>query len=254
MGAPAHCFSHGSVRKHLENVPFLAGGNTAAAPRARASPTMNAPALPGPLAPEHDPWPSCAQSKESLCARYAPRVTRLLRHALGRDSEHEDLLHEILIVVFTRVDTVRDPGCMDSWVNQVALTTIHSTLRRRYTRPFAAPDAELDLPARPVDGDASLVAAHALDAIGRLREADRQLLERRWFRPGTIAALASQYGCSAMTLRRRLRRAEARFVRLAARDPLLRARLESSKLVRTTARTPAKLERAGNRAGRAPLR
>jgi RNA polymerase sigma-70 factor (ECF subfamily) len=158
---------------------------------------------------------------EMLRQRYAPRINRLVQRVLGSDSEHEDLVHDILLTVFTRIGTLRDPHCADQWVKQVALNMLNGAVRKRRYRRLAPPDAELDLPARPFDVEARELAVRALDVVERLPQADRTLLERRWFSRAPMRELATHYGCSVITVARRLRRAQARFDRLAGRDPAL---------------------------------
>jgi AraC-like DNA-binding protein len=70
-------------------------------------------------------------------------------------------------------------------------------------------------------GDAGRAQRHSWDHASPF---DRTLLESYWFSHLTMEALAADAGCSEATLRRRLRRAKARFARLARLDPALRGR------------------------------
>jgi RNA polymerase sigma-70 factor (ECF subfamily) len=157
--------------------------------------------------------------------RYTPRIKRLVSRALGPDSEREDLLHEILLTVFTQAGSVRNPACLDSWVTQVSLNIVRGALRRRSRRPLARSDAEVEIPSRPADIEARDAARRVLDVMIRLPPTELELLEHHWLGDLSVVELALREGCSSATVRRRLQRARARFHRLARRDPLLAVRL-----------------------------
>lgn len=169
------------------------------------------------------PSPVLALSERALHERYARRIDRIVTGVLGRDSEREDLVHETLIRVFTGIGRVRDPACLDQWVVRVTLNTIRGTLRRR-KRDRWTPLENVEVaeePARSADIEAHELASRAVRVIHRLPPRDRLLLFRHWFTDHTMAEIASTLGCSAVTVKRKLRRARARFDRLVSTDHAL---------------------------------
>lgn len=165
----------------------------------------------GPLAPER------------LHARYAPRIRRQVRAVLGSDHEHDDLVQEVMLVVITKVNTVRDPACLDWWVARVTANSLRQLVRwRRVRRHVATEDlAEALHPTSSTDFQARELVSRALEVMVSLPRDDRELLARYWLSPATAEAIAADVGCSVVTVRRRLSRAQARFERLARRDPAL---------------------------------
>lgn len=160
---------------------------------------------------------------ERLHARYAPRIRRHVRAVLGSDHEYDDLVQEVLLIVITKVNTVRDPTCLDWWVAQVTANALKQLVRRRRVRRHACLDdvAEALLPTMPTDFQARELASRALEVMGSLPLRERELLKTYWLSPATVETIAAEVGCSVITLRRRLSRAQRRFERLARRDPAL---------------------------------
>jgi RNA polymerase sigma-70 factor (ECF subfamily) len=188
------------------------------------------------------PSPELVLSELALHERYARRIERIVTRVLGRDSEREDLVHETLIRVFTGIGRVRDPACLDQWVARVTLNTIRGTLRRRKRDRWTPLEnvASAEEPAHSADVEAHEVASHAVGVIDRLPPPDRVLLVRHWFTDNTMAEIASTLGCSAVTVKRKLRRARARFHRLAMSDRVLSQDASASRVRRLQASACAK--------------
>jgi RNA polymerase sigma-70 factor (ECF subfamily) len=160
---------------------------------------------------------------EHLHARYGTKIGRRIKAALGSDHEGEDLVQEVFITILSKLDTVRDPACLDGWVAQVTNNTVRHMIRqRRLRRQLLGEWLEGQGPALfHVNADALDVASRAIDAMYRLSANDRSLLSAHWFTPGTAETIARQSGCSVNTLRRRLTKARARFQKMARRSPAL---------------------------------
>jgi RNA polymerase sigma-70 factor, ECF subfamily len=171
---------------------------------------------------------------EALHRRYASRIDRQIRALLGPDDEREDLVQEVLIAVFHRIDTLRDPACIDGWVSQITINTLRHTMRRRRLRRHASWEAlpEDQNPTCSVDVEGHQVALRALRVLERLPASDRALLATYWLSTSTLRSMAAEAGCSIITVRRRLSKAQARFERLARLDPALAARIDAGSLTR----------------------
>jgi RNA polymerase sigma factor (sigma-70 family) len=160
---------------------------------------------------------------ERLHTRYARRISRQIRAVLGADQEHEDLVQDVMVTVLLRVGTVRNPACLDAWVNQVTLNTLKTVVRQRRLRRHAALDTvpEQHRPAIHPRLDDHDLASRAMGVVNRLPPPDRALLATYWFSPATLASMADAAGCSIITVRRRITRALSRFERMARLDPAL---------------------------------
>jgi DNA-directed RNA polymerase specialized sigma24 family protein len=79
-----------------------------------------------------------ALTPERLHARYARKIRRHIGAVLGPDDEREDLVQEVLITIFRKVGTLRDPACLDGWVAQVTANTLKYVMRRRRVRRHAS--------------------------------------------------------------------------------------------------------------------
>ena len=160
---------------------------------------------------------------ERLHRRYAPRIRRQLQAALGSDDECDDLVQDVLVVVISKVNTVRDLACLDWWVAQVTANTVKQLVRRRRIRHHTSLEdvAEALLPAIPTDFEGRELAGRVLRAMLSLPRNDRALLTSYWLSPATADTIAVQMRCSSITVRRRLARARGRFERLLRGDPAL---------------------------------
>jgi RNA polymerase sigma-70 factor (ECF subfamily) len=164
---------------------------------------------------------------EHVHARCARKVHRHIGRVMGFDAEHEDLVQEVLITVLLKLDTVRDPSCFDAWVAQVTNNTLRVTMRQRQVRRRAL-GAFLVQPrddSIQTDVEGRYAADRALRVLECMSPKERELLVAHWFTPSTgdttVASIAAKSGCSVFTMRRRLSRAQARFKKLARRDPVL---------------------------------
>jgi RNA polymerase sigma factor (sigma-70 family) len=164
-----------------------------------------------------------ALTPQHLHARYAPRIRRHIGAVLGNDNDREDLVQDVLITVLRKVDSVRDPECLDGWVAQVTANTLKYVLRQRRLRRHASWEAlpEPQCPSFQLNFQARELASRAIRVMDSLPVTDRSLLTAYWFSPATAETIAAESGCSTITVRRRILKARSRFERLARRDPAL---------------------------------
>jgi RNA polymerase sigma-70 factor (ECF subfamily) len=169
--------------------------------------------------------PNVIPPPDRLHARYARKIRRHIRSVLGPDDEHEDIAQDVLITIMRKIDTLRDPACLDGWVSQVTANTLKYVIRQRRLRRHASWEdlTEPHIPSVQVDVHARDLAARVLHVINTLPPNDRNLLTTYWFSAATAENIASRDGCSVITVRRKLSRARIRFEKLARRDPALAA-------------------------------
>ncbi|MEZ4309603.1 MAG: sigma-70 family RNA polymerase sigma factor [Polyangiaceae bacterium] len=160
-----------------------------------------------------------------LLTRFAPLVERLLRRVLGHDRELEDLTQEALATVLTSVHQVRDPAALRGWVAQIAVHTAHRAIRKRRLHRwllFWAPRPELELPRTSAPARRSRVCTRCSGSCRPISAS----LALRFIEEMPLEDVARACGTSLATIKRRLSRAEKRFLALARRDPVLAARIE----------------------------
>lgn len=165
---------------------------------------------------------------ERLHARYAPRIRRQIRATLGPDDEHEDLVQDVFVIILGRIDTLRDPACLDGWIAKITANTLKYNLRRRRLRRHASYETlpESDSPTSHPNVQARELASRAMDVLRRLPASERKLLSSYWFSSDTVGSIAAETGRSAVTVQRRLTKARTRFEMLARRDPALASCLD----------------------------
>lgn len=170
-------------------------------------------------------------SPERLHRRYEPRIRRHVLAVLGSDGEYDDVVQDVLVVVLSKVNTVRDLTCLDWWVAQVTANTVKQLIRRRRLRRNTPLEdaAEALLPAVTPDFEARELASRALEVLLSLPRNDRALLTTYLLGQTTLEAIASEFGCSVITVRRKLARARARFDKVARRDPALAGRMNGAR-------------------------
>jgi RNA polymerase sigma-70 factor (ECF subfamily) len=172
--------------------------------------------------------PPLRLTHEWLYERFAPKVRRHVRRVMGADNEHDDLVHDVMITVFRKVGSLRDPACIDAWVRQVTVNTLRYSMRqRRFRRHLSVDDlAEQNLPSFQSDFESRQLASRVLHFVDRLSPNEREVLNNFWF--GCQTDLATAKGCSVATVRRRLRRVRTRFEKFASRDPALLPRVAAA--------------------------
>jgi len=160
---------------------------------------------------------------EFLHARYGRKIRRHIRAVLRADEDRDDVFQDVLMTVFRKIDTLRNPDCLDGWVAQVTANTLKYFIRQRRIRRHASWDGltEQQQPTFQLNVQARELASRAMRIVNNLPPSDRALLAAYWFSPATAESIAAESGCSIVTVRRRLFKARNRFEKLARRDPAL---------------------------------
>ncbi len=172
-------------------------------------------------------------ARRLLFERYGNYVERLVVRVLGLDAEVPDLINEVFARALERIAHVADPAALKGWLGSVALFTARAFLRdRRSRRRFLGFFAPEELPEVPVPGGAPAEVSLALHRTYQVLErfpADERIAFALRFMDGMgLNEIADITQVSLGTVKRRLTRAEQRFVAAAGRDPILRERMEQS--------------------------
>lgn len=161
--------------------------------------------------------------------RLAPMVLAMAERCLGSRSEAEDVAQEVFYHVFRKVNTLREPESLRSFVYSFAIRILKSELRRRRVRswlsfgevepsshPVAAPDVELrDLLRR------------FYRLLDRLTPRDRLVFVLRRIEGMTADEIAVHLSISRSTVKRSMSFSSRQLTRWVDGDPKLKELLTS---------------------------
>lgn len=156
---------------------------------------------------------------EALFRRYARMASGLAyRLVAGTDIQVDDVVQDAFIAAFERLETLRAPEALPSWLGAIVLRQSSKRLRRHRLRVrfgIARRDEfnpELALSSEaPPDVAASLRQAYSL--LHRLKPDERLAFLLRRVEGLTVAEMAQQMDTSLSTVKRRLHLAEKRLER-----------------------------------------
>jgi RNA polymerase sigma-70 factor (ECF subfamily) len=156
--------------------------------------------------------------------RHAPHVLRVLRAALGTDDEIPDLLQEVFIRALDRIGELEDRERVRSWLTTVgvfvARAHIRRRVRRRWLRIFSPERTSLQH-VEPPSSDARFALDEIYSVLDQLPVNDRMAFVLRFIDGMTLSDAAEACRTSLATFKRRLSRAEAKFLEAAKQRPLL---------------------------------
>ena len=164
------------------------------------------------------------EARDLLYRRYARMVWSILKRMLGHDRDLEDVHHEVFVQAIRSARRFRHDAPLKTWLYGIAVNCVRSKLRSRSRKRwlfFLAPE---DLPEPTTDPDdetvAQVTAVYRL--VERMQADDRITFTLRFVERMTLDEIADVCAVSTGTVKRRLRRARSRFLKLAAGDPHLR--------------------------------
>jgi RNA polymerase sigma-70 factor (ECF subfamily) len=165
-----------------------------------------------------------------LVDRYGRYVERLLVRVVGLTPDVPDLLHEVFTRALERVHEIKQPDALKGWLGSLTIFTARAWLRnRRFRRTWLRflPPEEVPDPVAPVlEPDVQDALRRVYRVLEHLPVDERIAFGLRFMDGMGLRETAELCGVSPATIKRRLSRAEARFLADAGRDPLLRERIE----------------------------
>jgi RNA polymerase sigma-70 factor (ECF subfamily) len=163
-------------------------------------------------------------AKAELFDRYARYVERILLRILGHERDLADLLHEVFARALGALGTLRNPRALKPWLTGIAVLTAREFVRRRargrWLRFFATEELpEVEIVVADAEVREALRKTYAV--LDQLGADDRIAFTLRHFEGMELKAVAAACNVSLNTVKRRLDRAERRFLALAEREPAL---------------------------------
>jgi RNA polymerase sigma factor (sigma-70 family) len=176
--------------------------------------------------------PSEANAGDVLYERVAPVVNRMLWLYLATDPERDDIAQDVFVAIVKNASSVRDPALLEAWAARVCFNIICNVFRRRKVLRWLSLDAlqGYEPPARHADFEGRELVARAQVLLSELPVSERMPFTLRLLGNENLAEIARLCACSERTVRRRLKAARERFLRLVQRDPALASRLAEASL------------------------
>lgn len=150
-------------------------------------------------------------AKDALFRRHGRAVARTVSRLLGSTQDVEDVVHDVYIRAFERLESLKDPELFKPWIMRIAVTRTRNVLRRRRLERVLGlyrgdDDASLE---RLVSDDVSPEERADLsfidDVLKRVPSNQRIAWLLRAVEGRTLPDVASLCGCSVATAKRRVR-------------------------------------------------
>ena len=161
--------------------------------------------------------------------RYGAAISRLVWQLLGWDDEHEDVVQQVLVGIFTNVRTIRKPEALDSWVRSVTLRIVRDELRKRRKRRSLFSKSEIVNDDVSPDPRSPWRHSHIRSFyrnLERLSPDDQIVFVLKFLEELSNDEIADLKHCSVSTVKRRIDRAKSRFLKKAMRDYALLSLVE----------------------------
>ncbi len=169
-------------------------------------------------------------ARVALVQRYEPLVERLVAGALGIDAEIADVIQDVFVGVFQGIGSLKDASALRSWIATLAVFTARGRIRRRRRWRwihFLAPEDVPEVPVVGPQGETYEAVRATYKVLDALPADERIAFTMRFVSEMQLTEVATACRVSLATIKRRLARAEKRFVEAAKEHPALRERLET---------------------------
>jgi RNA polymerase sigma-70 factor (ECF subfamily) len=169
------------------------------------------------------------RAREVLVERYLPLVQRLVSGAMGVETDLVDVVQDVFVAVLEGIHKLKDPSALQSWIASLAVFTARGRIRRKRRWRwimFVPPESLPDIPVRQSDGDTRMAVRATYRVLDTLPTDERMAFSMRFIAEMELTEVAAACRVSLATIKRRLARAEARFLAAAQGSAVLRDRLE----------------------------
>jgi RNA polymerase sigma-70 factor (ECF subfamily) len=158
-----------------------------------------------------------------LYDRYAASVRGMTHRLLGADTELDDIVQDVFVAAITSIQRLRDPSMLKSWLLGIAVGKVRDSLRARWRRRWLSflPHDELPDHAAAETETQSDVAREIKALLDHLPPEERLALLLHRLEGFSLEEAAAASNMTVSTFKRRLTRAESKFVQRAERRPAL---------------------------------
>ena len=148
-------------------------------------------------------------------------VERVLFRVLGRTSDLDDLVHDVLIAVLEGVDGLHDAARFRGWLTQITVFVARGHIRKRRRKWWLVFTDNLPERSCECDFEASEALRAAYRVLDKLAADERIAFALRKIEGLELTEVAAACGVSLATIKRWIAKAEARFHELAAEESAL---------------------------------
>jgi len=140
-----------------------------------------------------------------MLAQLTPDIRRYARRLCRRSAALEDVVQEVLIVVFRRMGSIRDPAALAAWLIKVVsrICLLPALMLMNGVEALSDLDAQRQFASQPAN-DLRLDLSRALESLPATH---RAVVILRDFEEMTIAEIAERLGISTDATKSRLHRA-----------------------------------------------
>lgn len=160
----------------------------------------------------------------ALYDRYWAQVQLTLRSSLGPDDDIPDLLQEVFIRALDRIGSLREVDRLGSWLTTIAVFVARAHIRVRARRSWLrvfSPERTRSWQLEQPCSDARRALRDVYTVLDQIPVEQRMAFVLRYVHGMTLPDAAAACETSLATLKRRLARAEKRFLEAARRRPSL---------------------------------
>lgn len=153
---------------------------------------------------------------DAVFRRYSPYVARVAMRLLGTDSDLDDVVQDVFLEAHRGLRALREPQAVRGWLARICVRRAVRRLRRRRLLSFLSLDA-LSETEEPPDPGGSPEQRAEVKKLYRMLDAmpaeERVVWVLRHVEGESLDAIVVLRGSSKSTVQRRLRAAQARFVK-----------------------------------------
>ncbi len=158
-----------------------------------------------------------------LYDRYVTNVRGMVHRMLGPDAELDDVVQDVFVAAITSIGKLREPALLKSWLLGIAVGKVRDHLRTRWRRRWLSFLPNEELPERAVPSSESQVdiVQEVCSILDRLPPEERIALLLHRLEGLSLDEAAKTCSMSVSTFKRRVARAEAKFIVRAKYHPAL---------------------------------
>ncbi len=166
-------------------------------------------------------------AQETLYRRFAPLLFGICLRYSSSTEEAEDLLHDLFLHIYTRLDKWKGKGSLSGWLRKVAVNFCLRWLQRHGrlkidSFPKDEEGAEIDLPAEEPDIISELSAKELIEAIQKLPDGYRTVFNLYIVEGYSHKEIAEMLGISVNTSKSQLSRAKALLRKMLLKEKITR--------------------------------
>jgi RNA polymerase sigma-70 factor (ECF subfamily) len=168
----------------------------------------------------------------ALVERFLPVVNRRVRHLIGTDTEHLDIVQQVFAQIVSGLPQLNDGQALADWVGKVTVNVVRNELRRRKVRSvirfFDEPEELLVEDCPP---EVRLGLMRCIDILKKMPVDERIAFVLRFVEELELKEIAAMTDCSLATVKRRVFRGREMFLKKASREPALAHLLSEEELL-----------------------